>query len=254
MTNAAPTLAPLSIDAAARTHRGRRPNNEDAHVVDLDHRLFVVADGMGGYEGGEVASRLVVHTLHDFFLQNDLDGELTWPWGVDPTRGHVENLVAIGVRLANLEVIRRRRGRLRQMGSTVVAAALDGDRLVLAHVGDSRIYRLRDGSLERLTRDHSFVEQLRAMGVAEQPEGMGHIITKAIGFDGDAQPDVRVEMARRGDVILLCSDGVSDPVGDAALATLLEAESAAGAAEGIVEAAYEAGGTDNITALVVRVV
>lgn len=253
MPDAARALPPLSIDAAARTHRGRRPTNEDAHVVDLDHGLFVVADGMGGYEGGEVASRLVVHTLHDFFVENDLDGEVTWPWGIDTDRGFVENLVTVGIRLANVEVVRRRRGRLAQMGSTVVAVALEGDRLVVAHVGDSRIYRLRAGALEPLTRDHSFVEQLRQMGVVERPEGMGHIITKAIGFAEDAEPDLRVEAVRPGDAILLCSDGLTDPLDDDTIEALLGCGDAAEAAEALVEAAYEAGGTDNITALVVRV-
>lgn len=243
----------LRIDAAARTHRGRRPNNEDAHVVDLDRRLFVVADGMGGYEGGEVASRLVVHVVHDFFVLDETDAERTWPFGIDHARGYVENQLACAVRLANLEVIQRRRGRLAKMGSTVVAVAIDGDRAVLAHVGDSRIYRLRGGRLDQLTRDHSLYAQLDAMGVAEKPEGIGHIITRAIGFGDDAEPDLRVEPLAPGDVFLLCSDGLTDPLDPETIAAMLSIDDAGRAAEGLVSAAYDAGGTDNITALVVRV-
>lgn len=251
----APEVSQTSVRAAARTHRGRRANNEDAMVVDLDHGLFVVADGMGGYEGGEVASRLTVHSVHDFFVLESMDGERTWPFGVDPARSFVENQLVCAIRLANLEVMRRRRGRLARMGSTIVAVAIDGPRAVLAHVGDSRIYRLREGSLSPMTRDHSLVEQLRAMGMREQPEGMGHIITKAIGFAEDTMPDVRLASLRAGDALLLCSDGCYEPLGDARIAALLEAEpDPARAAEALVTAAYEAGGTDNITALVVRVV
>lgn len=245
--------AELRIDAAARTHRGRRPNNEDAHVVDLDRQLFVVADGMGGYEGWEVASRLVVHTVHDFFVLDETDAERTWPFGIDHARGYVENQLACAVRLANLEVAQRRRGRLSKMGSTVVAAAIDGDRAVLAHVGDSRIYRLRAGRFEQLTRDHSLLAQLDAMGVAEKPEGIGHIITRAVGFGDDAEPDLRVEPLAPGDVYLLCSDGLSDPLEPETIAATLAIDDAGEACEGLIAAAYDAGGTDNITALVVRV-
>jgi serine/threonine protein phosphatase PrpC len=237
------------VEASARSERGRRANNEDAYMIDLDHGLFVVADGMGGYEGGEVASRIVVHTVHDFFVQNECDEELTWPWGIDVDRTYVENVLSVAIRIANLEVMARRRGRLKQMGSTVVALAIDGDKAVLAHIGDSRIYRLRNGVLERLTRDHSWIEQLRAMGVKEHPEGLSHIITRAIGFAPDTLPDIRIEPLRAGDAFLLCSDGLSEPLPEETIAALLAKTDAC---EALTAAAYEAGGSDNITALVVR--
>ena len=240
----------MSVDAAARTHVGRRKNNEDAHLLDADHGLFVVADGMGGYEGGEVASRLVVHTVHDFFVHNEADEELTWPWGAEPDLGETENVLSTALRLANRVVVSRRKGHLAQMGSTAVAVALDRDRAVLAHVGDSRVYRLRDGRIEQLTRDHSLIEQMRELGAKELPEGIGHVITKAIGFDADVRPELRVEPVRSGDVLLLCSDGLSDALEDAAIAHLLALPSAAEAATALVRAAYDAGGSDNITAMV----
>ena len=252
-TEREPRGARVRVDAAARTHRGRRANNEDAHVVDLDRRLFVVADGMGGYEGGEVASRLVVHTVHDFFVLEESDGERTWPFGIDHARGLVENQLSCAIRLAHLEVARRRRGRLAKMGSTVVALAIEAARAVLAHVGDSRIYRLRAGRLEQLTRDHSLLAQLEAMGVVERPEGIAHVITRAIGFAEDAEPELRVEALAPGDVLLLSSDGLSEPLDEATIAAMLAIDDAAQACEGLVSAAYDAGGTDNITALVVRV-
>jgi serine/threonine protein phosphatase PrpC len=240
------------VDAAATTHVGRRKNNEDAHLLDADHGLFVVADGMGGYEGGEIASRLVVHTVHDFFVHNEADEELTWPWGAEPDLGETENVLSIALRLANRVVVSRRKGHLEKMGSTAVAVALDRDSAVLAHVGDSRVYRLREGRLEQLTRDHSLIEQMRELGATELPQGIGHVITKAIGFDADVRPDLRVEPVRAGDVLLLCSDGLSEPLTEADIALMLSLPSASAASAALVRAAYDAGGSDNITALVLR--
>lgn len=242
----------LTIDAAVRTHVGRRSNNEDAFLLDEQLQVYAVADGMGGYHGGEVASGLVVRSLHDFMAHNAADTDVTWPWGIEPGRSFVENLLSVALRVANGAVLKRRRGRLAQMGSTAVAVAMDGRDAVLAHVGDSRIYRLREGVLERLTVDHSLLEQLRAMGAREEPEGIGHVITKAIGFSEDTAPDLRVERVEPGDVLLLCSDGLSDPLDDEELRQHLMRRSAHEAADALVSAAYEAGGSDNITALVLR--
>lgn len=242
----------LTIEAAARTHVGRRDNNEDAFLLDDALRVYAVADGMGGYHGGEVASGLVVRSLKDFMAHNAADADVTWPWGIEPGRSFVENLLSVALRVANQAVLKRRRGRLAKMGSTAVAVAMDGRDAVLAHIGDSRIYRLREGVLERLTRDHSLVEQLRAMGARESPEGIGHVITKAVGFDEDATPDLRVERAEPGDVLLLCSDGLSDPLDDDAIRQHLMRRTADEAAQALVHAAYAAGGSDNITALVLR--
>ncbi|MCB9598451.1 MAG: serine/threonine-protein phosphatase [Sandaracinaceae bacterium] len=242
----------LTVDAAAATHVGRRDNNEDAYLLDTDRGVFAVADGMGGYHGGEVASAVVVGSIERFVARNAADGDATWPWGLEPGRSFVQNLIAVAIRIANQQVMARRKGVLAQMGSTVVAVALDGHDAVLAHVGDSRIYRLRDGELDALTRDHSLIEELRATGQMEHPANLGHIITRAIGFSPNTRPDLRVERVEAGDVLLLCSDGLSDPLGDDAIARGLSCKSAEAACTELVAAAYEAGGTDNITALVLR--
>ncbi|MBZ0119560.1 MAG: protein phosphatase 2C domain-containing protein [Sandaracinaceae bacterium] len=242
----------MHIEHAARTHVGRRPNNEDSLLEDPLHGIFAVADGMGGYEGGEIASKMVVETLERFFVRNDEDAELTWPFGADADLTLRENALAVSLKLANREVHARRRGHLAQMGSTVVALAVDGPRVALAHVGDSRIYRLREGAIERLTRDHSLVEEMRERGMHGTPEGIGHIVTRAIGASPDTEPELRRELAREGDTFLLCSDGVTDVLDDEAIAGLLSLSTAERACEAIVEAAYEAGGSDNITAIVIR--
>ncbi len=243
----------MKIIAAARTHIGRRQNNEDAFLVRPDHGLFVVADGMGGYEGGEVASRLVVGTVETFFELNACDGDTTWPHRLDEKFGFVANELSTAIVLAHREVMRGRRGTLRQMGSTVVAFARDAEMGIIAHLGDSRAYRWRNGELERVARDQSYAEMMRAAG-AESAMGFGHVITRAVGKDDEGPPELRRVELRVGDGYLLCSDGVTDVLSDADIAALLlehaDPELACGA---LVQSAYLAGGHDNITVVVLEV-
>lgn len=244
----------MEIEYAGCSHVGRRKNNEDSMLMNPDLGLFVVADGMGGYEGGEVASRIVVDTLQEFFELNDDDVEVTWPFGLNRSMGFVENLVCVGLKLANREVIKQRRGPLSDMGSTAVVAAVHASRLVIAHVGDSRVYRLRRYLLEQLTEDHSLIAELRRQGVKKLPgDHFSHIITRAIGIKDDVGPEVQSFAAREGDIYLLCSDGLTDPLEDEAIARTLERLPPAGACKALVEQAYEAGGTDNITCVVIGV-
>jgi serine/threonine protein phosphatase PrpC len=250
----------LTIDAAAFTTRGRRANNEDAYCLEPALGLFAVADGMGGYEGGEVASRLAVATLRDFYARERADGESTWPFGVDGALSLAENRLAVAIRLAHREVVVQKRGPLAMMGSTVAAIALDGNDAVVAHMGDSRVYRLRAGAtaaLEALTRDHSLYAELEAARAPDLPPRerfhLAHVITRALGMEGEPRPDVRRIALAPGDTLLLCTDGVTEKMDDARLAAWMAAPSAEAACRGVVEEAYERGGRDNITALVVRV-
>jgi len=243
------------IESAACSHVGRRKNNEDALCVEPALGLYVVADGMGGYEGGEIASRLVVETLSEFFARNAEDAEVTWPEGIDPSASLEENLLRVGVQLADLEVRLRKQGELAQMGSTVAALVLREGRAILAHVGDSRVYRLREGELVQLTRDHSLRNMMERLEGAPLPperfQHMKHVITRAIGQSGDATPDLATHEARSGDVFLLCTDGLSDVIPESEITHWLQKRPDV-AAERLVCAAYRAGGADNITALVVR--
>jgi serine/threonine protein phosphatase PrpC len=141
------------------------------------------------------------------------------------------------------------------MGSTVVALALGEKDGAVAHVGDSRLYRLREGELQALTRDHSVTEELRAAGLAPPPRGQsafGHIITRALGTDR-AEPTVQRLELRPGDVFLLCSDGLYEPLGPEKIAEALARPSLKEACDLLVTGAFDAGGRDNITAVVVRV-
>ncbi len=239
---------------AGSTHVGRRTNNEDAlcHAEDLG--LFVVADGMGGYEGGEIASSLAVTSMRDFIAANRRDPEGTWPTRADRSRTFEENLLDAAVVCAHREIVRHRTERLARMGSTVVAAMIAGPRLVVAHVGDSRLYRLRDGELRALTRDHSYFAELEAQGWAGDRKSFPYKnqITRALGIDGASTADLATWDLKARDVFLLCTDGLYDPIDEPALGAALALTPDEACAR-LTELALQAGGTDNITGVVVRV-
>ncbi|MCC6998649.1 MAG: serine/threonine-protein phosphatase [Deltaproteobacteria bacterium] len=231
----------LTLEHAAASHVGRRDNNEDALCVAPEHGLFAVADGMGGYAGGEVASAIVAHTLQRWFANPPGDA------------GSGVELVTSAVRQAHDDVRAKKVGALAEMGSTVAALVVRDGHAVIAHVGDSRVYRLRDGELAQLTCDHSLAEEMRAAGGhvgADFP--YRNVITRAIGMREGARVDVVVSSLEAGDVFLLCTDGLTEGLGDDELAALLTAPPLT-AAPALVRAAYDAGGRDNITAVVVRV-
>jgi PPM family protein phosphatase len=244
----------LAVQAAAATHVGRRKQNEDSHGVDLRHGLFLVADGMGGYEGGEVASSLAAGTMLDFVARDARDPEGTWPIRAQPGRSYDESLLAAAVRAAHLEIAARREAAddrlLSEMGSTVAAVLCRGAEAVVAHVGDSRIYRLRGKELRQLTRDHSLQAEMAAAGLSWPHR---NVITRALGIPSNHTPDVaRLELAP-GDVFLLCSDGLYEVTPDATLAALLEESEPEVAARALVEEALRRGASDNVTVVVVRV-
>jgi serine/threonine protein phosphatase PrpC len=248
----------IAIDHAGLSTTGRRANNEDSLCAEPTLGLYAVADGMGGYEGGEIASRLAVETLAEFLRRNRGDDDVTWPFAIDPALDPEENLVSVAVRLAHREVTARQTGKLDHMGSTLALLVANDSHAVLAHVGDSRIYRLRAGRLEPLTRDHSLWAELQASGMAGLPSReayqYSHVITRALGMTGDTRPDVRRERLVPGDVYLLCTDGVTEKLSDEVLADLLASpRDAQATCRAIVDAAFAAGGRDNITAVVLRV-
>jgi PPM family protein phosphatase len=241
----------MQLDAFALSVAGRRTNNEDAVCVRPELGLFVVADGLGGYDGGEIASAVAVDTIAEMIRRNACDADVTWPYKLDPQRSIAENEILVATRLAGDRIVAQRTGMLRQMGSTVAVLRLADDRAVIAHVGDSRVYRLRDGELAQLTIDHSLVSQMIAAGM--QPDAAfpwRHVITRALGMP-DPEPDVQTAPVRSGDVYLLCSDGLYEPLEPIVIARLLVAPPEL-ACRRLVDAAYEAGSRDNISAVVVR--
>jgi serine/threonine protein phosphatase PrpC len=245
----------LHLEHAALSHVGRRPNNEDSFCAEPSLGLYAVADGMGGYEGGEVASRLAVEALVHFFRREREDGESTWPFGVDRALSLAENRLKVAVRLAHAEVHAKKSGPLSQMGSTVAAMTIAGQDAIIGHVGDSRVYRLRNRVLEQLTRDHSLWAELQAAGTqlpSKEECGFGNVITRALGMESAPMADLRREVLIAGDVFLLCTDGLTEKLAPPRIAELLRLRPV-DAVRALVDEAYAAGGRDNITAVVVAV-
>jgi serine/threonine protein phosphatase PrpC len=237
------------IEYAQRTDTGRqRPANEDSFVARAP--LFAVADGMGGAQAGEVASRMAVEVLHEGLGEG--------------TDGTVAERLRDQVLEANHRIHERARSDSRSagMGTTLTAAYVDERRLVVVHVGDSRLYRLREGVLERLTRDHSLVEELVRQGRLTPEEAEQHpqrsIITRALGPESEVAVDSEVLRVQDGDLFMVCSDGLTAMLSDERIAGILGSGEEQGSAlevrvDALVDAANEAGGRDNITVLLFRV-
>ena len=230
-------------DSAGFTDPGRkRRRNEDSFVIDAP--LFAVADGMGGAQAGEVASRLAAAAFREYHDADDLDPE--------------ERLVAI-IQEANRRIYERAEGDadVSGMGTTITAALVAADGLVIGHVGDSRAYRLRDGRFEQLTDDHSLVADLVRSGRLTPEEADTHpqrsVITRALGTDPHVDVDTFTVPIERDDLFLLCSDGLSTMVDDEEIRDLLtRADDLDQAGKGLVKAANKAGGEDNITVVLFR--
>jgi len=242
----------MKLDSYALSIAGRRGNNEDAVCALPELGLFIVADGMGGYEGGEIASALAVATIHELVRRTAGDADVTWPYEIDPTRSVTENELMVATRLAADRIAARRHAALSQMGSTVVALRLSRDGAVISHVGDSRLYRLRDGAIAQLTTDHSLAAELAATGAVPGADfPWRHVVTRALGTPV-SEPEVQRQACAPGDVFLLCSDGLSEVLAAREIAALLAAPAEL-ACRALVEAAYAAGSRDNISAVVVRI-
>jgi PPM family protein phosphatase len=230
------------IEQAGRTDVGRqRSANEDSLVVRPP--LFAVADGMGGAKAGEVASAVAVDAVEGAQESSE------------PTEAQLANIVReANRRIYDLAVADESR---RGMGTTLTLAKLHGDEVSLAHVGDSRAYRLRGGELEQLTRDHSLVAELERSGQITPEAAENHpqrsIITRALGPEPDVEVDTYTLAGRDGDVFLICSDGLTSMISDDEVASILRsAGSLDEAADGLVRAANQSGGKDNITVILFR--
>jgi serine/threonine protein phosphatase PrpC len=177
---------------------------------------------------------------------------------MDRTLSYLENLVRVAVKLAHQRVCAAKQGVRAQMGSTVAVLALRDGQAVIGHVGDSRVYRLRDGALEQLTEDHSLYAEMKAQAPERVPPRSewpyGNVITRAVGMVGAASPEVRSFPARPGDRFLLCTDGLSEPLDQTRIAELLADDEPDRACQRLVSGALDRGGRDNVTALVVAVV
>jgi protein phosphatase len=237
---------------AAETDPGRhRPDNEDAFFADPETALFVVSDGMGGHRGGALASGIISEDL-PVMIENSLD-----KLKVGTTRT-VRSLLerAIAEQSRQLQLEGASETGYQDMGATLVIALLRKRRCFVANVGDSRAYRLRSGRLTQLTRDHSVVSELIERGRITPDEANNHAasgqLTHYIGMEEKVRSHVRSFALKKRDRILLCTDGLTDMLGDNEIAAILEAETdPQTACKTLIAAANKAGGHDNITTLVI---
>jgi protein phosphatase len=250
----------LRIEVAGETNVGmKRTHNEDNFSIMEESGLYIVADGMGGHASGEIASKMAVDAMREFFAATANDPERTWPYKMDRSKGYEENRLITGIKLANLRIFEsaQRDSRQRGMGTTVVALFAVEDGVYIAHVGDSRIYRMREGKLEQLTEDHSLLNDYIKMKrlTAEEIANFPHknVIVRALGMKDTVKVDSRFEQPVENDIILLCSDGLSGPVGDEELLDIATTSpDLKSAAAKMIERANANGGPDNITVVLVR--
>ena len=225
------------------THVGKvRNNNEDALIV-IEPETFVVADGMGGASAGEVASQMLVDSVKQFLTKNPP------PWN--------EKLLSQAILLANDKILNRARLNLelRGMGTTATILSLDGGTAYFAHVGDSRLYLLRDNNLAQITEDHSYVETLVRQGEITPEEARFHpmknVLTQAVGAIAEIEIDSSNFPVQSGDIFLLCTDGLTNMVEDELIAEILLG--ASNPADALIDAALSNGGKDNVSVIVAGV-
>ena len=245
---------PMTLEFFDAVDTGRaRTNNEDSVSVDQAVALAVLADGMGGYNAGEVASSMATS-----FIRSEL-GRWLREAGDSATDTEVRRAMDICVDNANRAIFNAANSNPQYagMGTTLVVAVFRGQRLLVGHVGDSRAYRLRSSRLQQITRDHSLLqEQIDAGLITPEQAAFSankNLVTRAVGVEDTVLLETQLHELQPGDLILMCSDGLSDMLDDASIAQVLQMhESLAAAGTALIDAANDAGGKDNISLILVR--
>ena len=249
----------MELTVGSRTDVGPRKMNQDHLGSWPELGLFVVADGMGGHNAGEVASHMAVETIRAFIAESAAGTDITWPFGLEAGYSIDTNRLTTAVRLANRRIYSEgaKSPDLSGMGTTVVAALVAGDRMTIVSVGDSRLYRLRRGALEQLTKDDTWLASVLGEKQAEDADPqhpLRHVLTSVVGTKDDVKPGSREEQLIAGDRFLLCTDGVHGKLDNGSMTSLLEtAASATAGADTLVKEAITRGTSDNATALVINV-
>jgi serine/threonine protein phosphatase PrpC len=253
----------MPLTWAVRTDAGRRRNsNEDSHSSRPEVGLFIVADGMGGHVAGEVASRVAVESISAFIQETaGADRNRTWPFPFEPELSFEANRLKAAFRLANRRIASAIADSqdLRGMATTASAMLVGKDHACVAHIGDSRVYVLQGADLRQITDDHSWVEEQVRAGMLTPAAARQHpwrnVVTRALSGAEDPEIDVVQVKPAAGDRYLLCSDGLFGVVGDDQIATILGDRSASldEICGRLIDAANEAGGPDNITALIIQI-
>jgi len=248
----------MRVDSGSISDVGRkRKSNEDNYCANDEEGLYLVADGMGGHAAGEVASELVTEAIEEFIKLTSSDADITWPFGLDEGLTLSGNRLKTAIRFANRKLLERIKesAECEGMATTVAAVLVEEDKAHIAHVGDSRVYLVRDGNIRLLTSDHSWVNEQVMSGLIDSEQARTHplrnVVTRALGGKEGLEVDMQVLELKDGDLLLLCSDGLTSMMEDV---EILEVVKAGGhevnvVARQLVEAANSAGGEDNITTI-----
>lgn len=252
----------MRVRFAGLTDVGRsRDNNEDNFFISEREPLCIVADGMGGHSSGEIASLFAVRTINDFYERTSggraasMQRKLPpWPFSTRPPEHPEERRLVQSVMLANqfIHKYATERPNCKGMGTTLVGAYFIETGMYLVHIGDSRGYVVRRGGIERITKDHSLADEYLNMGILQADEleyfPYKNVITRALGLNPTVEPEVSFFTIQQGDVYVLCSDGLTDPLDDATILDIVRRRvNIEGACRELVDAANAAGGPDNIT-------
>ena len=238
--------------AFAKSDIGKvRDMNQDSFFISNEQdkvQLFIVADGMGGYKGGEIASKLAVETSRRYIV-NNFDS-------IEHDRESILNLIRSAIEYANLVVYEKSKEipELENMGTTIDICLVIPNKVYIGHVGDSRVYRKRKDFFRRLTTDHSYVQKLVSDGTITKEEAYNHpkknMLIKALGCSSFVEPDVTVKGFLKDDVLLMCSDGLTNMIKDNEIAEIIN-RNPVEACNNLVDKANENGGLDNITAVII---
>ena len=227
-----------------------RDNNEDSIMLRPDLGLAVLADGMGGHQAGEVASAMAIDLVKQFFENaSQRSGVLNY-----------NDIVSDSIMLANSAIfeLSKNKADCAGMGSTVVVTYFDGEKVYVGHVGDSRLYRYRDGELHQVTEDHSLVQELVSRGLLSKEEAIEstnkNLVTRALGIEESVQIDVAEEKWQPGDIYLLCSDGLNDVLRDDVISDILESnkDNLETALDSLIETVNSNGGPDNVSVILIQ--
>ncbi len=241
------------IKAYARTDKGNvRENNEDYFYISnsLDEvQLYILADGMGGYNGGEIASKLAVQTAKNYIENNFKD--------IEKDKDSIIQLLASSMEYANMVVYEKSKEtpELQGMGTTLEICLIYNNKAYIGHIGDSRIYRVRKQFIRKLTQDHSYVQKLVKEGTITKEQAEHHpqknMLMKALGCNAFVEPDVMVKGFLKDDIIIMCSDGLSNMV-DQETIYEMASKNIEQATKDLVQLAKDRGGYDNITVVIIR--
>ncbi len=249
----------VSVESAGLTDVGRkRKGNEDAFFLDDELKLYVVADGMGGHQAGEVASDLVVRTIRDYMKRFNSDEEVEELEDSDKTLSKAANRLMSGITLSNRVIHQAAKSRMsyQGMGSTVSAIYLSDDTLIATNVGDSPIFLIRNDQFETLSVSHTVLAEQAALnreGDHRFGQEYGHMLTRAMGIDDSVKADVCELQCFKGDILVIASDGLTNKVSAEEIREIVSNRRPAKACRTLVDLANERGGDDNITVIVLRI-